>query len=234
MLESGLNAHALQSVPRGPMDLVADIGLGTSHRPFADDGVLIAGSDVPRSIAVLLATCEQRLLTHLEAVCQWPEERRNLAWRVGDFSYYILGFRLESGAEVYAQLWSEPGESGVLCEVCSGDFNADVARYLDGERRAMLESRGFSREHRSSPCNYRKVIGDPLMPVVAREALALLTEVLGVDRCRWRPRIADGDPAGAGRLARLHPCLVQAVAESERARSTNVRRIHESTRQSRV
>lgn len=123
-------------------------------RPSEVSGTLVKPLGKPRSPSVIFAAAERQLLDHLKVACLWPERQRDKAWRIGDYSCYVLSFSPARGAEVYAQFWSEPDEDGVIFAT-RGKANTS--------RKSIAI--GTAREVR----------------VLAREAVGVLCEVLGYD-----------------------------------------------------
>ena len=156
---------------------------GAPWRPFEDKGVLLKPLKTPRSAAGIFAACEKQLLSHLKAVCLWPQQDRNQNWRVGDYSYYILEFTPKPKTIVYVQFWSQPDDDdGVLFEVSSGAMNPPADKFVDTERQERLRDHGF--EIAGNAGNFRKAIkieNAREVRAAAREAIALLTKVLGYD-----------------------------------------------------
>jgi len=108
----------------------------------------------PRSARVIFAAAERRLLDHLKVACLWPERQRDKAWRIGDYSCYILSFSPARGTEVYAQFWSEPDEDGVIFAI-RGKASTSKKSVAVGTARDVR--------------------------VLARDAVGALCEVLGYD-----------------------------------------------------
>jgi hypothetical protein len=135
------------------------------------------------------------LVTHLKAVCLWPEKDRNQGWRVGDYSYYILEFEPRPKTAVYVQFWSQPDDSGeVVFEACSGVLDKKAARHIDAERQELLRDHGF--EIGGGADNFHKTIkieNARDARAAAREAVAVLCKVLGYDGADLRrPPAGDG------------------------------------------
>jgi hypothetical protein len=155
---------------------------GAPWRPFEDDGVLIRAQTTPRPAAALFAACERALLSHLRAVCDWPEKERNRRWRIGDYAFYILEFSPAPKTDVYVQFWSEPDTDGVIFEVCSGALDPAVARFMNPVRREALRDHGF--EVGGNAENFAKTVTVDTpreARAVARETLAVLCQALGYD-----------------------------------------------------
>lgn len=155
---------------------------GAPWRPFSDEGVLVKPLKTPRDAKAIFATCERQLLSHLKAVCLWPEKERNQSWRVGDYSYYILEYSPAPKTTVYVQFWSEPDEDGVIFEVSSGAWNPPADKFVDTAKQELLRDHGF--EIGGNANNFRKVVAIEHakdLRAVAREALAILAKVLGYD-----------------------------------------------------
>ena len=156
---------------------------GAPWRPFEDKGVLIKPLKTPRDAKALFAACEKTLVTHLKAVCLWPEKDRNQGWRVGDYSYYILEFEPKPKTAVYVQFWSQPDDSGeVVFEACSGVLDKKAAQHVDAERQELLRDHGF--EIGGGADNFHKTIkieNARDVRAAAREAVAVLCKVLGYD-----------------------------------------------------
>jgi hypothetical protein len=155
---------------------------GAPWRPFEDKGVLVKASRTPRDAKTIFATCEKQLVSHLKAVCLWPEKGRNDSWRVGDYSFYILEFTPAPRTGVYVQLWSEPDEEGAIFEVSSGAWNPPADKYVDPGVQEQLRDHGF--EIGGNAENFRKIVGiegAKDLRAVAREAMAVLCKVLRYD-----------------------------------------------------
>ena len=156
---------------------------GAPWRPFEDKGVLVKPLKTPRSAAAIFAACEKQLLSHLKAVCLWPEKDRNQSWRVGDYSYYVLEFEPRTKTSLYVQFWSQPNnDDGVLFEVSSGAMNSAAAQFVDTEKQELLRDHGF--EIGGAVGNFHKAIkveNAREVRAAAREATALLCKVLGYD-----------------------------------------------------
>ncbi len=170
--------------PSAPMQMTEMLAReGAPWRPFEDKGVLLKPLKTPRSAAGIFAACEKQLVSHLKAVCLWPQKDRNQSWRVGDYSYYILEFAPKPGTIVYVQFWSQPDDDdGVLFEVSSGAMNPPADKFVDTEKQELLRDHGF--EIAGNAGNFRKAIkieNAREVRAAAREAIALLTKVLGYD-----------------------------------------------------
>lgn len=155
---------------------------GGPWRPFSDKGVLVKPLETPRDAKAILGACEQRLRKHLRAVCLWPEKERNQSWRVGDYSFYILEYSPAPETIVYVQFWSEPDEDGAIFEVSSGAWNPPADKFVDAGKQELLRDHGF--ELGGNADNFRKIVvieNARDLRAVAREALAILTKVLGYD-----------------------------------------------------
>ena len=153
---------------------------GAPWRPFEDQGLLLERSRTAQLAKALYAAGEQTLLTHLEAVCLWPERARNQSWRVGDYSCYVLSFEPAPGFQVYVQFRSEPDDGSVIFEVSSGALDPRAARYVDESKRERLRDHGFEIEGQAR--NFRKLVSvrdSRDLRGLAREAIAILTHVLG-------------------------------------------------------
>lgn len=158
---------------------------GGPWRPFSDEGVLVKPLKTRRDAKAILAACEQRLLKQLKAVCLWPEEERNQSWRVGDYAFYILEYNPAPDTGVYVQFWSEPDEDGAIFEVSSGAWNPPADRFVDPEKQELLRDHGFELGGKAN--NFGKTVAIENardLRAVAREALAILTKVLGYDGTR--------------------------------------------------
>jgi len=152
------------------------------RRPFSDKGVLVWAHVHPRDAETIVSVCEEQLLQHLGAVCLWPEEERNRSWRNGDTSFYVLDFHPEPGICVYVQLLSEAGQGWALCEVSSGAWYPETARFVHAGRQVLLRDRGF--EIGGDAGNFRKFIGIANaedVRAVARDVMAIFTDVMGYD-----------------------------------------------------
>jgi len=155
---------------------------GAPWRPFKDQGVLVKPLKTPRDATAIFAACEKTLVSHLKAVCLWPEKERNHSWRVGDYSYYILEFSPKPKTAVYVQFWSEPDEDGVIFEVSSGAWNPPADKYVDTDRQELLRDHGF--EIGGNAGNFRKIVAIESakdLRAMAREAVAIACKVLGYD-----------------------------------------------------
>lgn len=108
----------------------------------------------PRSPSVIFAAAERQLLGHLKSACLWPERQRDEAWRIGDYSCYVLSFSPARGTEVHAQFWSEPDEDGVIFAT-RGKANTSKKSIAVGTAHDVR--------------------------VLAREAVGILCEALGYD-----------------------------------------------------
>lgn len=157
-------------------------GTSVMRRPFSDKGVLVWGHVAPRDAKAIFSVCEEQLLQHLGAVCLWPEEERNRSWRDGDTSFYVLEFYPEPEIGVYVQLLSEAGKGWALCEVSSGAWDPETAKFVDAGKQELLRDRGF--EIGGDARNFRKFIGIANAEDVraaAQEAMAIFTDVMGYD-----------------------------------------------------
>lgn len=155
---------------------------GAPWRPFSDKGVLVKAQKTPRDAKAIFAACERTLVSHLKAVCLWPAKERNRSWRAGDHSFYILDFMPAPETMVYVQFWSEPDEDGAIFEVSSGAWNPPADKYVDPEKQELLRDHGF--EIGGNADNFRKIFtieGAKDLRAMAREAVAILTKVLGYD-----------------------------------------------------
>ena len=155
---------------------------GAPWRPFKDKGVLVKASRTPRDAKAIFAACEKQLVSHLKAVCLWPQKHRNQSWRVGDYSFYILEFSPAPKVGLYLQFWSEPDEDGAIFEVSSGAWNPPADTYVDTDRQELLRDHGF--EIGGNADNFRKIVTIENMKdlrAMAREAVAIACKVLGYD-----------------------------------------------------
>jgi hypothetical protein len=155
---------------------------GAPWRPFEDQGILVTAQKKPRDAKAIFAACERPLLTHLKAVCDWPERERNQSWRVGDYSFYILEFSPAPKTDVYLQFWSEPDTDGVIFEISSGAMNPPTDRYVNSERKERLRDHGF--EIGGNAGNFSKTVtvdSAREARAVARETIALACHALGYD-----------------------------------------------------
>ena len=50
---------------------------GAPWRPFDDKGILVKPLKTPRDANAIFAACEKQLVSHLKAVCLWPEKDRH-------------------------------------------------------------------------------------------------------------------------------------------------------------
>jgi hypothetical protein len=152
---------------------------GAPWRPFNEKGAVIKPYKTAQLPAALMAACERVLLTHLKAVCRWPESQRNESWRAGDYSFYVLSFVPAPGTQVYVQFWSEPDEDGVIFEVSSGAWNPPADQYVNADRQELLRDHGF--EIGGNAENFKKTVviaNSKDLRGLAREAVAILTKVL--------------------------------------------------------
>jgi hypothetical protein len=152
---------------------------GAPWRPFEDKGLLVQPWKSAQLAKALVAACEPPMLTHLKAVCLWPEKQRNRSWRVGDYSFYVLSFEPAPGRQSYVQFWSAPDESGVVFEVSSGALDRQRVKTLDAAKQELIRDHGF--EVAGSAGNFRKTVSvadAKDLRGLAREALAILTQVL--------------------------------------------------------
>ncbi len=167
-----------------PKDWLTQVG--APRRPCEDSGTLVKPLRTPRKAGAIFAACERQLLAHLNAACLWPGRQRDKAWRIGDYSCYVIGFSPARGTEVCAQFCSEPDEDGVI-----------------------FATRGKAH-------NFRKTVAIATakeVRVLAREAIGILCEVLGYDgrvpltyRLHLGTRLEPGlvfDAACASDLAKL-------------------------------
>jgi hypothetical protein len=151
-----------------------------SWRPFDDRGDLLPGTGAASAPEALIDDCGNAVRSHLLAVCLWPDETRGLYWNTGDYSFYILSFTNAQGANVFVQFWSEPGEN-VLFEVSSGEVTPPARRSLTDHQREGLRDHGFEI---GDSRNFTKSVSVTVpveVAALAREALAVLSRVLGYD-----------------------------------------------------
>jgi hypothetical protein len=59
-------------------------------RPLDDEGRVLAALTRPLLPGVLVGHALSAVTNHLERACWWPRNAKNPAWRIGDFSFYIL------------------------------------------------------------------------------------------------------------------------------------------------
>lgn len=155
---------------------------GGPWRPFSDKGVLVKPRKTPRDAKAIFEACEERLIKQLKAVCLWPEKERNQGWRVGDYSFYVMEYSPTADTNLYVQFWSEPDEDGAIFEVSSGAWNPPTDEFVNEERQELLRDHGF--EIGGNAGNFRKIVSVESsrdLRAVAREAIAILTKVLGYD-----------------------------------------------------
>ena len=155
---------------------------GSPWRPIEESGVLVKAQRKPRNAKAIFAACEQRLISHLRAVCLWPKRQRNESWRAGDYSFYVLSFSPAPKTQLYVQLWSEPDEDGAIFEVSSGAWNPPADAYVDAEKQESLRDHGF--EIGGNAENFRKIVAiedASDLRAIAREAVAVLCKVLRYD-----------------------------------------------------
>jgi hypothetical protein len=155
---------------------------GAPWRPFEGKGILVKPLKTPRMATEIFAACEKQLLSHLRAVCMWPETDRNQSWRVGDYSFYVMFFNPAPRTQLYLQFWSEPDEGGAIFEVSSGAWNPPADKYVDTEKQELLRDHGF--EIGGNANNFRKIVtieNAKDLRAVAREAVAIACKVMGYD-----------------------------------------------------
>jgi hypothetical protein len=163
--------------PQGAGQLPAALG-----RPFDATGVLVPRHETPPSRSALWAQAGAPLAAHLAQVCTWRPDRREVDWRIGDYSFLALDFDIAPGAGAFIQFWSEPEEPRVLIEVCSGARDGALLRHLTRRRQDELRDRGF--EISGAAGNFCKavVVDSPVATEsLAREALGIACRVLGYD-----------------------------------------------------
>jgi len=155
---------------------------GSPWRPLQESGMLVKGQKRARDAKAIFAACERQLLSHLGAVCLWPKKERNVTWRAGDSSFYVLSFNPAPKILPYIQFWSEPDEGGAIFEVSSGAWNPPTETYVDTEKQELLRDHGFEIGGKAN--NFRKILSIESardVRAVAREAAAVLCKVLGYD-----------------------------------------------------
>ena len=195
---------------------------GMPSRPFEDSGTLVKPLRTPRTASVIFAACERQLLVHLKAACLWPESQRDKAWRIGDYSDYLLEFSPAPGTIAYAQFWSEPDEDGVIIATRDAAENlersvaigaARNARTLGREAVAILCKRlGYDGR---VPLAFRLRLGTRLKAGLVFESICASDLVKLLRRWGYVAEI-DG-PDGRSNLVRsavgTHPFLVAFVGE---------------------
>ncbi|MDX2168231.1 MAG: hypothetical protein SF182_14245 [Deltaproteobacteria bacterium] len=146
---------------------------------------------MPRS--EIAARALDRMSEHLRMACAWPPAGIERAAAIGDYRFYIVEFSPAPDVEIYLQIWSEPGDP-VLFEVSSGYAHGPTAAYLTPRMHDALMGRGFAPG--DAQHNFRKrlpVEGRADEQALAREILAILSEVLGYDgRSALRFRLHQG------------------------------------------
>ena len=153
-------------------------------RPFKEEGVLLKARKSARDATAIFVACERQLLAHLSAVCLWPSDERNESWRIGDYSFYILDFEPAPKTRVHVQFWSEPDSDGVLFEVVPPAPRRGQEAAAASTHR-LLRERGFeiggNKRHFGKTV---RVTGARDVRAIAREAVAILSKVLGFDGTR--------------------------------------------------
>jgi hypothetical protein len=153
----------------------------TPDRPFEDDGVVMAASEIPLLPVQVWSQCADLVAAHLAQVCAWPVDARGRQWQAGDYSFYILEFEPRPDVKLCVQFWSEPGEK-VLMEVCSPAAGPGAGEYLTGAVREALVEAGFEAGDEAGSFGKTLDAPDPAATAgLAREALSVLTDFLGYD-----------------------------------------------------
>lgn len=145
------------------------------------EGILIAGRGGLRRSADDLRAVAERPVTDLVCrITQWGEPDV-LADRVGDFRFLILEFTRPDGVTTYVQTRSEPTKE-LIMEVGPGKRPDALRQAFADSVAEHLARRGFAIGGNAD--NFRKrspvpKAEDPLG--IAKEMLAILTDVLGYD-----------------------------------------------------
>jgi hypothetical protein len=154
---------------------------GAPWRPFEDQGILVTAQKKPRDAKAIFAACEKTLVSHLKAVCLWPEKGRDDSWRIGDYAFYWLSFEAAPKTFVYVQIWSEPDQDGAVdFEVSSGQYDEAINQYIDANRQELIREHGF--EIGESAKNFLKCIAvhnTRHARALGREFIAILCNALG-------------------------------------------------------
>jgi len=195
---------------------------GMPSRPFEDSGALVKPLRTPRTASAIFAACERRLLVHLKAACLWPENQRDNAWHIGDYSDYLLEFSPAPSKIAYAQFWSEPDEDGVIVATRDGAGNlersvaigaATNARTLGREAIAILSKRlGYDGR---VPLTFRLRLGTRLKAGLVFESICASDLVKLLRRWGYVAEIDrhDGISNVVKSAAGTHPFLVAFVGE---------------------
>jgi hypothetical protein len=198
---------------------------GMPSRPFEDSGTLVKPLRTPRTASVIFAACERQLLVHLKAACLWPESQRDKAWRIGDYSDYLLEFSPAPGTIAYVQFWSEPDEDGVIIATRDAAENLDRsvaigaarnARTLGREAVAILCKRlGYDGR---VPLAFRLRLGTRLKAGLVFESICASDLVKLLRRWGYVAEIdgPDGRSNLVGSAVGAHPFLVASLGTTAR------------------
>jgi hypothetical protein len=126
----------------------------------------------------LVARCGGRVAAALWETCGWAR------FAVGDYRFVIFSVLPDEKTDLYIQFWSEP-EEPVVCEVCSGHWNAGAIKFIREPQRRAIEALGYSPGGRAG--NFRKE--RPILTIeeaesAAREVLTIFFHVFGY-RGQW-------------------------------------------------
>jgi hypothetical protein len=194
----------------------------TPPRPFEEDGTLVKALRTPRTAGVIYAACERQLLIHLKAACLWPESERDKAWRIGDYSDYMLDFSPAPGTKVHVQFWSEPDEDGVIVATrdAAGKLEKSVAIGAARSPRALARDaiatlcRKLGYDGRV-PLTFRLRLGTRLKAGLVFESICASDLVKLLRRWGYAAEVEEHD--GKANLVRSaagsHPFLVAFVGE---------------------
>lgn len=155
---------------------------GGLARPFDATGELLAPSGRPRNRTAVWAAAGEQLTAQVKQLCSWRADRRDIDWRIGDYSFLVIEFDTGHGATPFLQFWSEPCDPRVRFEVCSGANDAALERHMGRRREEDLRDRGFEIGGNAGNFGKHVVVDTPAAAAaLAREAVGLLCRVLGYD-----------------------------------------------------